>query len=242
MANEIPDYDDGPRAVEFPPMPPHGEPRFPTLTESGPAFVDERDFAIWLHNNAHERPPNWTPTDELRSMMQFSNLSMKERANLGPYPYDTLADMLSAGGILGAAGDDAFGMEDDAARYTGYVDDYLSEMTQETGLPDTPYQQSQQRTQAAAGKAFKPSKTVPKYPYDEVEGAIEKQFVDAARENEPEEQFKYVQDQVASETPGYRPILDEIGEAARSGQELDERKRRGLQDPAFALGPSMEMQ
>ena len=94
-----------------------------------------------------------------------------------------------------------------------------------SSLPDTPYQQSQQRTQAAARKAFSPSKTVSKYPYDEVEDAIEKQFVDEARENEPYEQVKYVQDQITSETPGYG-MLSGVGEAMRSGQELQRRSQR----------------
>ena len=89
-------------------------------------------------------------------------------------------------------------------------------------LPDTPYQQSQQRTQAAARKAFNPPKTTPKRSPEE---AIEKQFVDAARENEPYEQVKYVEDQVTSKTPGYG-MLSGVGEAVRSGQELERRSQR----------------
>ena len=213
-------------------------PTFPTLTESGVTLVHERDFAIWLHNNPHERPPNWTPSDESRAMMLFENLSPQQQADLGPRPYDRLADMLGDGGILGAAGDDEFGMEDDAARYKGYVDDYLSEMS--------PYTQSQQRTQAAARTALADN-----------EGTLRDTGLTSYHETRHPGEAPGGGTLIrASATPFYEYEYDPKAfrqaemDTKRSEREYEEglarkeaeRTRKGKQDPAPTLGPSMTEQ
>ena len=197
---------------------------------------------------------DWTVDDEIAAMGTYAEAvklaaedetgEMQQR--LDEYPYDVMADMLHdqeydfspegaearqqrANELLNQTlddyGTDEFIQENFQPAFPDEEDDRLFS-PDEIKEKLSAYQQSQNRTQDAARKAFKAFKTVPKYPYDEWEAAIEKQFVDAARENEPYEQLKYVQDQVASETPDYRPILDEIGEAARSGQELRKRSQR----------------
>ena len=253
MPNEIPDYDDGPR-----------EEMVPVFGASGVEMVPASQLEAWLSSDESigKRPPGsgpdgrWTLEDEKAAFK-----IVEENQDFGGRnPYDVLADKLASPEV----GYFSEGLKEESARQklskkypdaTGInFDERGGSMVRfgpDSAVPfiytaptPTPYAQSQNRTIDAARKAFRPSKTVPMYPYDEVESAIEKQFVDAARQYEPEEQFKYVGDQVTSKTPGYGG-LDELREGVRSALELQKReneaKRRGLQDPAFTLGPSFKV-
>ena len=151
-------------------------PMVPVLGEDGVRMVPESDFLEWLDAFPNRRPPGWTAEDQrmaIDTLGGSKNLSAEDYVEYATLKnvdiYDVLNDVMR-GYADAEHGTDEVEMEREISRLLPHVRerfgpvvdqvplDLSSELSpmspEETSLPDTPYQQSRQRTLAAAGKAL----------------------------------------------------------------------------------------
>ena len=253
MPNEIPDYDDGPRT-----------PMVPVLEEDGVRMVPESDFLEWLDAFPDKRPPGWTAEnqrDAINTLGGSANLSAEdyvEYAGLkGVDIYDVLNDVMLAYGDAEQNTDEvelereisAFlsreREQEAAAQIPPDLSSELSPMSpEETSLPDTPYQQSRQRTLAAAGNALSRDdegtyRDTGLTSYNETRHPGEAPGGGTLIRASATPFYEYEYDPEALRQAKRDTRQSEIDYKKELARKEAERPRRGRQDPNPTLGPSM---
>ncbi len=224
------------------------------LGEDGPQLVDAADLRDWLAENQNERPPGsgpngeWTVDDESAAMKNYyravanalEDESGEMQQRLEEYPYDVMADMLDDQGYdfspegaearqqranellnqtIDELGTDEFIREHFQPAFPDEEDDRLFSHD-DVRERLTAYQQSQNRTHDAARKAVGSSSPQGYivHPDGYTEYFEDPEVTAQAKKDTEESERQYLKEQ---------------------RQKQKEAERRGRQDPASTLGPSM---
>ena len=199
-----------------PPPPPLPAGNFAALIDGEVQYVDPAALAQWIKANPHERPPGWNIAREQDSVRQYLNTPPEEREAIyaGRSPHDVYAGVQTVGNT-----------------------NILLAPTVHQAQVETPtsaYASSKKRTSHAARKALATSDKEGRFVDTGLTSYREGRRGDTIYASaEPFQEYKY--DPAALRQAEMDTKRDKLQYEA-------ERTRKGKQDPAPTLGPSMAEQ